>query len=286
MLEEGLAFIGPLPKTLLLFGDKIKARELAHSLAIPIIPGSVRSLASAEDAMVFAATIGNPVMLKAAAGGGGRGLRAVVRADEMAAAFARCLSEAQAAFGDGALFLEKLVARPRHIEVQILADGHGNIVHLYESDCSVQLRNQKVVEIAPAPRLDEGLRLALQEDAVRLVRAAGYVNAGTVEFLVIPERGEYFFIECNPRIQVEHTITEQITGIDLVESQFRIASGETLKNLGISDQSAIEAPSWVCRPSAHRCQRDRRSDCLQGTCGSGDTRRFLWLSWLCTATAI
>ncbi len=241
-LEEGLAFIGPLPETLALFGDKTRARELARSLGIPIIPGSSQSLASAEDAMACAETMGYPVMLKAAAGGGGRGLRAVTRADEMAAAFARCQSEAQAAFGDGAVFLEKLVARPRHIEVQILADSRAKIVHLYERDCSVQLRNQKVVEIAPAPKLDEGLRLRLLEDAVRLVRAAGYVNAGTVEFLVLPESGEYFFIECNPRIQVEHTVTEQVTGIDLVESQFRIASGETLEDLGISDQAGIESP--------------------------------------------
>ena len=160
----------------------------------------------------------------------------------MAAAFARCQSEAQAAFGDGAVFVEKLVARPRHIEVQVLADTHGDIVHLYERDCSVQLRNQKVVEIAPAPGLDGKLRQRILDDAIRLAQAAGYVNAGTVEFLVNPERGEHFFIECNPRIQVEHTVTEQVTGIDLVEAQFRIAAGESLKALGLGDQAAIEAP--------------------------------------------
>ena len=172
-------------------------------------------------------------MLKAAGGGGGRGMRIVASADEMSAAFARCHSEALAAFGDGSVFVEKLVARPRHIEVQILADSHGDIVHLYERDCSVQLRNQKVVEIAPAPGLEAGLRRRLLEDAIRLARAAGFVNAGTIEFLVNPERGEHFFIECNPRIQVEHTVTEQVTGIDLVEAQFRIAAGESLKALGI-----------------------------------------------------
>ena len=192
--------------------------------------------------MSIAKTIGYPVMLKAAAGGGGRGMRAVASADEMSAAFARCHSEALAAFGDGSVFVEKLVARPRHIEVQVLADSHGGIVHLYERDCSVQLRNQKVVEIAPAPGLEAGLRRRLLEDAIRLARAAGFVNAGTVEFLVNPERGEHFFIECNPRIQVEHTVTEQVTGIDLVEAQFRIAAGESLKALGIPDQAAIEAP--------------------------------------------
>jgi len=241
-LEEGITFIGPRSETLALFGDKTKARELARSLGIPIIAGSPQALASAEDAMAVAKTIGYPIMLKAAAGGGGRGMRAVASADEMPAAFARCRSEAQAAFGDGSVFVEKLLARPRHIEVQVLADSHGHIVHLYERDCSIQLRNQKVVEIAPAPELEAGLRRRILEDAIRLARAAGYVNAGTVEFLVIPERGEHFFIECNPRIQVEHTVTEQVTGIDLVEAQFRIAAGESLNTLGIADQAAIEAP--------------------------------------------
>ncbi|MGC1343816.1 MAG: biotin carboxylase N-terminal domain-containing protein, partial [Candidatus Binataceae bacterium] len=241
-LEDGIAFIGPRPETLALFGDKTKARELARSLRIPIIPGSPQSLASAQDAIAVAGALGYPVMLKASAGGGGRGMRAVASADEMPAAFARCQSEASAAFGDGSVFVEKLVARPRHIEVQVLADGHGDIVHLYERDCSVQLRNQKVVEIAPAPGLEAGLRRRILDDAIRLARAAGYVNAGTVEFLVSPERGEHFFIECNPRIQVEHTVTEQVMSIDLVESQFRIAAGETLKALGIPDQAAIKAP--------------------------------------------
>ncbi|MHB8384424.1 MAG: ATP-binding protein, partial [Candidatus Binataceae bacterium] len=241
-LEEGITFIGPRPETLALFGDKTKARDLARSLRIPIIPGSVQALASAEDAMAVAETIGYPVMLKAVAGGGGRGMRAVAGAAEMPAAFARCRSEAQAAFGDAAVFVEKLVARPRHIEVQVLADDHGDIVHLYERDCSIQLRNQKVIEIAPAPGLEAALRRRILEDALRLARAAGYVNAGTVEFLVSPERGEHFFIECNPRIQVEHTVTEQVTGIDLVEAQFRIAAGETLKALGIADQAAVKAP--------------------------------------------
>ena len=157
-LEEGITFIGPRPETLALFGDKTKARELARSLDIPIIPGSAHAFASAEVAIGVAETIGYPIMLKAAAGGGGRGMRAVASDDEMAAAFARCRSEAQAAFGDGSVFVEKLLARPRHIEVQILADGRGDIVHLYERDCSVQLRNQKVVEIAPAPGLDAGIR--------------------------------------------------------------------------------------------------------------------------------
>jgi len=239
----GLTFVGPDPETLSLFGDKTKARSLARSLGIPIVPGSAKSVASAQDAAAIAGKIGYPVMLKAAAGGGGRGMRAVKNETEMAAALARCQSEALAAFGDGSVFLEKLVSRPRHIEVQVLADRHGNIVHLYERDCSVQLRNQKVVEIAPAPRLDPRLRHRMCDDAIKLARAGKYVNAGTVEFLVDPERGEHFFIECNPRIQVEHTVTEQVTGIDLVEAQFRIAAGATLAELSLPDQAAVPKPN-------------------------------------------
>ena len=239
--DAGLTFIGPGPDALALFGDKTRARELAASLRIPIVPGST-PLASAEEAEADAAALGYPVMLKASAGGGGRGMRAVLGPDEMAAAFARCRSEAQAAFGDGAVFLEKLVKRPRHIEVQILADAAGDIVHLYERDCSVQLRNQKVVEIAPAPNLDPALRARILADAIKLARAAAYVNAGTVEFLVDPETGKHYFIECNPRIQVEHTVSEQVTGVDLVEAQFRISAGQTLKALGVAGGTAVEAP--------------------------------------------
>ena len=181
-------------------------------------------------------------MLKAAAGGGGRGIRLVSEPAAMTEAFERCRSEAAAAFGDGGLFVERVLRRPRHIEVQILADADGNTVHLYERDCSVQLRNQKVVEVAPAAGLDESLRQRILDDAVRLARAATYVNAGTLEFLVVPETADYFFIEGNPRIQVEHTVTEQITGIDLVEAQLRIATGASLTALGLGDQAAVGRP--------------------------------------------
>ena len=242
-IDEGLAFVGPSPETLALFGDKTKARALARSLDIPIVPGSAQTVATTQEAAAMAEKIGYPVMLKAVAGGGGRGMRTVESGAEMAAAFARCQSEALAAFGDGSVFLEKLVPRPRHIEVQILADRHGNIVHLYERDCSIQIRNQKVIEIAPSPNLDRALRQRMFDDAIKLARAAGYVNAGTVEFLVNPERGEHYFIECNPRIQVEHTVTEQVTGVDLVEAQFRIAAGATLADLGMSDQAVVPQPN-------------------------------------------
>ncbi len=241
-IDAGLAFVGPPPAALSLFGDKVRSRQLAASLDIPVVSGSDDPIPSAADAANLAAQLGYPVMLKAAAGGGGRGMRRVRSAEAMAEAFARCRSEAEAAFGSGAVFLEKLIERPRHIEVQVLADNDGNVVHLHERDCSVQLRNQKVIETAPAPAMEGDLRDHILADAVKLVAAAGYANAGTVEFLVVPETGEHFFIECNARIQVEHTVTEQVTGIDLVEAQFRIAAGATLASLGLGNQDAVGAP--------------------------------------------
>ncbi len=240
--EEGITFIGPPPAALSLFGDKVVSRELAKSLDIPVVPGSLEALQSAAEAEVLSNELGYPVMLKASAGGGGRGMRVVQSQAEMREALDRCRSEAEAAFGNGEVFIEKLVPHPRHIEVQILADSEGNVVHLHERDCSVQLRNQKVVEVAPAPGLADELRNRIHEDAIKLVKAASYRNAGTVEFLVSPETGEYFFIECNPRIQVEHTVTEEITGIDLVEAQFRIASGATLASIGLPNQDAVGLP--------------------------------------------
>ena len=240
--EAGLAFVGPPPAVLTLFGDKVKARDLASSLDIPVVSGSLTSLEDADAASELAAELGFPVMLKAVAGGGGRGLRRVDDASGMTEAFARCRSEAAAAFGDGSVFVEKFIHGPRHIEVQVLADRQANVVHLHERDCSVQLRNQKVIEVAPAPNLDTALRERIVSDAIRLVREAGYVNAGTVEFLVLPERDEYYFMECNPRIQVEHPVTEQVTGVDLIEAQFRISAGETLAQIGLKDQMAVGAP--------------------------------------------
>jgi len=239
---NGITFIGPSPDVLALFGDKVRARIFAESHGIPVVPGSHRALDSADAAKTIASDLGYPVMLKASAGGGGRGMRRVDSADEVAAAFARCQSEAQAAFGDGSVFVEKLVERPRHIEVQVLADSQGTVVHLFERDCSVQQRNQKVLEIAPAPALDEALREQILRDATQLARASGYVSAGTVEFLVVPETGEHYFIECNPRLQVEHTVTEQVTGIDIVEAQFRVAGGALLASLGMAGQDAIPRP--------------------------------------------
>ncbi|MBT3426068.1 MAG: ATP-grasp domain-containing protein [Gammaproteobacteria bacterium] len=232
----GILFIGPSAETLRLFGNKVEAKKLAASINIPVIPGS--SITHAQDALEFAEKQGFPVMVKAVAGGGGRGMRAAYSADELKDAFLRCQSEAEAAFGNGALLIEKLLEQPRHIEVQILADASGQVVHLFERDCSIQQRNQKVIEIAPAPNLEEPLRAKLLNQAVALTKASGYQNAGTVEFLITPETGEHFFIECNPRIQVEHTVTEQITGIELVEAQFLIAAGASLKDLNLTDLAA------------------------------------------------
>jgi acetyl/propionyl-CoA carboxylase alpha subunit/acetyl-CoA carboxylase carboxyltransferase component len=243
--SAGIAFVGPAPELLALFGDKVRARELARSLGVPVAAGSSSPAADVDDATAAAETLGWPVMLKAAAGGGGRGMREVRTADAMADAFRRASSEAAAAFGDGRLFVERLMERPRHLEVQILGDGTGALVHLHERDCSVQLRHQKVVEIAPAVTLDPAIRERLLADAVAIGRAVSYANAGTVEFLVVPETGEHVFIECNPRIQVEHTVTEQVTGTDLVEAQFRIAAGATLADLGLATQSDVPTPRGV-----------------------------------------
>lgn len=234
----GLTFTGPSAETLALFGDKTRARALAASLGVPTLLGS-NALNSVAEAAAAAAALGYPVMLKAAAGGGGRGMRRLGDEDALAEAFARCRGEAEAAFGDGALFVEKLIERPRHIEAQVLGDAAGAVMHLWERDCSVQLRNQKVVEIAPAPGLKPELRARLLEDALRLARAAGLRNAGTVEFLYSPETDGYYFIECNPRIQVEHTVTEEVTGVDLVEAQFRLAAGESLSDLGLSAPPSV-----------------------------------------------
>ncbi|GAB4325416.1 MAG: carboxyl transferase domain-containing protein [Dehalococcoidia bacterium] len=239
---EGLVFVGPPPRVLSLFGDKARARAFARSLGVPVVPGSDGPLRSPEEALAVAHAFGYPVMLKAAAGGGGRGMRLVSSEDGLAEAFVRCTSEAEAAFGDGSLILEKVISRPRHIEVQVLADRYGNVVHLHERDCSVQQRHQKVVEVAPAPGLDPALRARILEDATRLAREAAYVNAGTFEFLVSPENGEHYFIECNPRIQVEHTITEQVTGIDIVEAQLQVAAGVPLSSLGLGSQADVGRP--------------------------------------------
>jgi acetyl-CoA carboxylase biotin carboxylase subunit len=222
--EAGIAFVAPPADVLAAVGDKVPARKAAEAADVPVVPGTGR-LEDADAALAAAEDIGFPVLLKASAGGGGRGIRRVDDADELTTAFSRASAEAEAAFGDGGLFVEKCIQRPRHVEVQVLADGQGGVVHLYERDCSVQRRKQKLIEEAPAPNLDPAIREGLCDAALRLAREVGYVNAGTAEFIVDPVAGSFHFLEMNARIQVEHGVTELLCGIDLVCEQIRVAAG-------------------------------------------------------------
>ncbi|MFS0574386.1 pyruvate carboxylase [Sporosarcina sp. 179-K 3D1 HS] len=224
--EEGIIFIGPTSKHLDMFGDKVKAREQAIRAGIPVIPGSDGPVTSVEDVSTFGAEHGYPIIIKASLGGGGRGMRIVQSADEVLEAYERARSEAKSAFGSDEVYVEKFINKPKHIEVQILGDAFGNVIHLYERDCSIQRRHQKVVEIAPSISLKDELRHQICDAAVKLMKNVDYINAGTVEFLVAD--GKFYFIEVNPRIQVEHTITEMVTGIDIVHAQIHIADGQNL----------------------------------------------------------
>ena len=223
----GVTFIGPPASAMRVLGSKTRARQAADAAAMPRVPGSVTGLADVAEAVRVAAGIGYPVMLKAAAGGGGKGMRAVTRAEDLAAAFTAASSEAERSFGSGEVYLEKLIERPRHIEIQLMADEHGNCVYLGERECSVQRRHQKVIEEAPSAVVSEDLRRRMGEAAVRLALSAGYVNAGTVEFLVDAQEN-FYFLEMNTRLQVEHPVTEMVTGLDLVHLQLRVAMGEPL----------------------------------------------------------
>jgi acetyl-CoA carboxylase, biotin carboxylase subunit len=223
----GVTFIGPPASAMLALGSKTKARQAADATGMPRVPGSVTGLADVAEALRVAAGIGYPVMLKAAAGGGGKGMRAVTKAEDLAAAFAAASSEAERSFGSGEMYLEKLIERPRHIEIQLMADEHGHCVYLGERECSVQRRHQKVIEEAPSAVVSADLRRRMGEAAVRLALSAGYVNAGTVEFLVDGEEN-FYFLEMNTRLQVEHPVTEMVTGLDLVHLQLRVAMGEPL----------------------------------------------------------
>lgn len=236
--ENGIAFVGPTPEVLELAGDKVNAKAAAIRAGVPVL-ASTESSSDPEELIAKASTIGFPLFVKAVAGGGGRGMRKVELEAELPGALEAAMREAGSAFGDPRVFLEQAVLRPRHIEIQILADTHGNVIHLHERDCSIQRRNQKVVEIAPAPLLDEELRQKLFRDAVAFAKEIGYQNAGTVEFLIDtigPNAGKHVFIEMNPRIQVEHTVTEEVTDVDLVQSQLKIAAGATLAELGLSQE--------------------------------------------------
>ena len=237
--KNGLIFVGPDPEVMRKFGNKITAREIAEKAGLPIIPASP-PLNDLEQAQKEAKKIGYPLMLKASWGGGGRGMRAVFNAKDLAREFDSARSEAASAFGRDEVYLEKLITNARHVEVQILGDAKGNLVHLFERDCSVQRRNQKIIERAPAPYLNGQQRKEICGLALDLCREVGYSNAGTVEFLLERETGNFYFIEVNPRLQVEHTVTEEVTGIDIVKAQIKIAGGQTLKECGIPAQGKIK----------------------------------------------
>ncbi len=244
--EEGIVFVGPSPTALELFGDKVAAKALAKRCGVPVIEGTVGPT-SLDEAKAFFALLGKggAVMVKAMAGGGGRGMRAVENADDLEAAYARCQSEAKAAFGSDGVYVERLIRKARHIEVQIIGDRHGAISHLWERECTIQRRNQKLIEVAPSPSLGENLRARIVEAARQLAGAANYDSLGTFEFLVDGEAGEgdgaFAFIEANPRLQVEHTVTEEVLGVDLVKSQLAVADGAALGSLGLA-QSAVPSP--------------------------------------------
>ncbi|OHB68004.1 MAG: acetyl-CoA carboxylase biotin carboxylase subunit [Planctomycetes bacterium RBG_13_63_9] len=258
-----IEFIGPSHEAMALVGDKNAARRLAAQVDVPTVPGSEGLVESEAQAVAVAHEIGFPVLIKASAGGGGRGMRVALNDLALKAAIEQARAEAQAAFGNAEIYLEKYIEHPRHVEVQVLADLHGNVVHLWERDCTMQRRHQKLIEESPAPQLDENTRAAMCEAAVRLVRAANYTNAGTIEFIV-DRQGHFYFIELNARIQVEHPVTEMVTGVDLIKAQIQVAAGEPLplgqeeiRQQGVAMECRVNAedPSKNFRPTPGRITR-------------------------------
>jgi len=227
--ECGIIFIGPPVEAMELLGDKARARDLAREVKVPVVPGSQGTVESETEALQFASKMGYPVMIKAAAGGGGRGMRIAHNEISFRSVFSAAKAEAQAAFGDGSVYIEKYISQPRHVEVQIIADSKGNALHFYERDCTIQRRHQKMIEESPCPVLEEKKREQLAESSLRIIKKAGYVNAATVEFL-LDKDNKFYFIEVNTRIQVEHPITELVTGHDLIKWQLKIASGHKIRN--------------------------------------------------------
>ncbi len=225
--KAGITFIGPSPESIRMMGNKLAAKKAAKNFDIPMVPGTDEALSDPEDAKSIARETGYPLLIKAAAGGGGKGMRIVHSEDELASQIDRAMGEALASFGDGSVFIEKYVSSPRHIEVQVMADQHGNCIHLFERECSIQRRHQKIVEEAPSSILTPERRESMGQDAIRVARSCNYSGAGTVEFLV-DSSGQHYFLEMNTRLQVEHPVTEMITGLDLVEMQIRVAEGHKL----------------------------------------------------------
>jgi acetyl-CoA carboxylase biotin carboxylase subunit len=258
-----IEFIGPPHEAMAMVGDKNAARTLAREVGVPTVPGSDGLVKDEDEALAVARDIGYPVLIKASAGGGGRGMRVALNDQALTAAFQQAQAEAGAAFGNGDVYLEKYIEHPRHVEVQIMADTHGNVVHLWERDCTMQRRHQKLIEESPAPHLDDSVRQAICQSAVRLIQAANYSNAGTVEFIV-DRHGNFYFIEVNARIQVEHPVSELVTGVDLIKTQIRVAAGEPLpfrqedivcRGTAIECRINAEDPSKNFRPSPGRIER-------------------------------
>lgn len=246
--EVGIKFIGPSGAVMDLMGDKINARAQMIKAKVPVIPGSDGEVHTSEEALEVAEKIGYPVMLKASAGGGGKGIRKVEKAEDLVAAFESASSEAKAAFGNGAMYMERVIYPARHIEVQILADQQGNVVHLGERDCSLQRNNQKVLEESPSVAIGKTLRQQIGEAAVRAAQSVGYENAGTIEFLLDEAKGEFYFMEMNTRVQVEHPVTEFVTGVDIVKEQIKIANGQELSFS--QDDVEIRGHAIECRINA------------------------------------
>src|SRR5579864_1980582 len=240
LAEAGIVFIGPNVRAIEAMGDKIESKKFASAAGVSTVPGYLGVIETADEAARIADGIGYPVMIKASAGGGGKGMRIAHAREEVAEGFARARSEAKSSFGDDRVFVEKFIVNPRHVEIQVMGDKHGNVVYLGERECSIQRRNQKVIEEAPSPLLDEETRRAMGEQAVALAQAVGYDSAGTVEFVAGQDRS-FYFLEMNTRLQVEHPVTELVTGIDLVEQMIRIAAGERLS----IKQSGIKLSGWA-----------------------------------------
>ncbi len=240
LAAAGIVFIGPTPEAIAAMGDKIASKKLAHEAGVVTVPGYLSTIPDAGKAVKIAREIGYPVMIKASAGGGGKGMRIAHDDAELREGFSGAQHEAKSSFGDERVFLEKYIEEPRHIEIQVLGDAHGNIVHLGERECSIQRRHQKVIEEAPSPFIDAETRAAMGAQAVALARAVGYRSAGTVEFIVDRDRN-FYFLEMNTRLQVEHPVTEMVTGLDLVELMVRIAAGEKLP----FDQAALKHSGWA-----------------------------------------
>ncbi|TAK24796.1 MAG: acetyl-CoA carboxylase biotin carboxylase subunit [Chloroflexota bacterium] len=245
--DAGITFVGPSPSVIRALGDKMTARRTMVDHGVPVVPGSTGLIESLDEAIAVANKIGFPLLIKASAGGGGKGMRVVTRMEDLGSLLRAAANEAQAAFGDGAVYIEKQLEAVRHIEVQILADGHGNVVHLGERECSIQRRHQKLIEESPSPAVTEDLRTRLGDAALRAARAVGYESAGTVEFL-LDRDGNFYFLEVNTRIQVEHPVTELVTGVDLIVEQLRIAAGRRLRY----KQEDLTLNGWAieCRVSA------------------------------------